>query len=168
MPPSSNAHGADLLQELYSAGLLVSLLVDEELANLGLPDQLFSFLGWISRLQPVTPGELAGEIGLPPTTVRDYVRRLIELGDVRKVPNPDDGRSYLLVLTPQGQERASRGWDAVMAAFSRLSRKLERPAADHLVATRELRLAARDALAEGGARRRAAGRARSSPNRLRS
>jgi DNA-binding MarR family transcriptional regulator len=152
---SSNAHEADLLQEIYSAGLLVSILVDDELAKLGLPDQLFSFLGWVSRLQPVTPGELAAETGLPPTTLRDYVRRLVKLGDVRKVPNPDDGRSYLLVLTPQGQERASRGWDAVVAAFSRLASKFERPAADHLVAARELRQAARDALAEGGARRSA-------------
>ena len=36
--------------------------------------QLFSFLGWIWRLQPVTPGTLAAETGLPPTTIRDYVR----------------------------------------------------------------------------------------------
>ena len=118
---------ADLLQELYSTGLLVGLLVDEELEKAGVPHALFSFLGWIARLQPVTPGTLAAETGLPPTTIRDYVRRLVERGDVRKIPNPTDGRSYYLVLTRKGQTLADRGWPAVVAAFERMAPHLERP-----------------------------------------
>ena len=97
----------DLLQELYSTGLLVGMLVDEELAKAGVPQQLFSFLGWVATLQPVTPGTLAAETGLPPTTIRDYVRRLVARGDVRKTPNPADGRSYFLVLTPKGRASPS-------------------------------------------------------------
>jgi len=137
----------DLLQELYSTGLLVGLLVDAELAKLGVPRALFSFIGWVSWLQPVTPGELAAETGLPPTTVRDYVRRLVERGDVRKTPNPDDGRSYHLVLTKKGMDVAARGWPAVVAAFERVERHLERPAAEHLAAMRELRRAVQKAIA---------------------
>jgi len=138
----------DLLQELYSTGLLVGLLVDAELAKADVPDQLFSFLGWVATLQPVTPGTLAAETGLPPTTIRDYVRRLVERGDVRKVPNPADGRSYHLVLTAQGQRVSERGWPAVVAAFERVARHLQRPAAEHLAASRELREAVRLALEE--------------------
>jgi DNA-binding MarR family transcriptional regulator len=141
----------DLLQELYSAGLLVGLLVDEELERIDVPRALFSFIGWIAWLQPVTPGALAAETGLPPTTIRDYVRRLVERGDVLKTPNPDDGRSYHLVLTPQGVDVATRGWPAVVAAFERIESHLERPAADHLAAMRELRSAARKALASDSA-----------------
>jgi DNA-binding MarR family transcriptional regulator len=145
---------ADLLQQLYTTGQLVALLVDEELARAGLSTQLFSFLGWVTRLQPVTPGTLAAETGLPPTTVRDYVRRLVERGDVIKRPNPNDGRSYHLVLTRQGQTRADRGWPAVLAAFRRMELYFERPAAEHLMASRELRNAAKQALAETPARAR--------------
>lgn len=143
-------HGrdADLLQELYSTGLLVGLLVDEELEKAGVPSQLFSFLGWVVRLQPVTPSVLAGETGLPPTTIRDYVRRLAERGDVQRIPNPRDGRSYHLVPTPKGQMLADRGWPAVVAAFQRVDRHLERPAVEHLTALRELRRAVKQALAE--------------------
>jgi DNA-binding MarR family transcriptional regulator len=155
MPARPEPPEADLLQELYTTGTLVALLVDEELARLGLPNQLFAFLGWVTRLQPVTPGTLVAETGLPPTTVRDYVRRLVERGDLRKSPNPDDGRSYRLVLTAQGQEVADRGWAAVVAAYERLAQRLDRPAEEHLVAARELRTAARDALADGKSRRRA-------------
>jgi DNA-binding MarR family transcriptional regulator len=137
----------DLLQELYSTGLLVGLLVDAELEKLDVPRALFSFIGWISSLQPVTPRALAAETGLPPTTIRDYVRRLVERGDVHKTPNPNDGRSYHLVLTPKGTEVANRGWPAVVAAFERVERHLARPASDHLAAMRELRRAVQEALA---------------------
>jgi DNA-binding MarR family transcriptional regulator len=151
---AAQAREADLLQELYSTGLLVGLLVDEELEKAGVPNDLFSFLGWVATLQPVTPGTLAAETGLPPTTIRDYVRRLGERGDVRKIPNPADGRSYHLVLTEQGQRVASQGWPAVVAAFDRVARHFRRPAADHLAASRELREAVRIALGESGGRAR--------------
>ncbi len=145
----------DLLQELYSTGLLVGMLVDEELAKIGVPDELFSFLGWVTRLEPVTPGRLAAETGLPPTTIRDYIRRLIASGDARKVPNPADGRSYHLVLTPKGKRITVQGWPAVVAAFERVERHLHGPADEHLAAMRELREAVRRALAESDAGRRA-------------
>jgi DNA-binding MarR family transcriptional regulator len=137
----------DLLQELYSTGLLVGLLVDAELQRLEVPQALFSFIGWVSWLQPVTPTTLAAETGLPATTIRDHIRRLVERGDVRKTPNPTDGRSYHLVLTRKGQNVADRGWPAVVAAFERVERHLERPASEHLSAMRELRRAVQQALA---------------------
>ncbi len=137
---------AALLQELYSAAVLVELLVGEELRAAGVAPQLFSFLGWISFLEPVTPGRLTAETGMPPTTIRDYIRRLVERSDVRKVANPDDGRSYHLVLTPKGRRLVDRGRPAVAAAFARLRPELERPAADHLAAVEELRRGLRQAL----------------------
>jgi DNA-binding MarR family transcriptional regulator len=138
----------DLLQEVFSTGALVGLLVDEELERIGVSRELFSFIGWITALQPVTPGTLAHETGLPPTTIRDYVRRLVERGDARRRPNPADGRSYLLELTVKGQRIADRGWPAVVAAYLRIVNHLERPAAEHLAAARELRRAVKLALAE--------------------
>lgn len=154
MPEILGRRDVDLLQELYSTGLLVGLLVDEELARTDVPDQLFSFIGWVTRLEPVTPGALSAETGLPPTTVRDYIRRLVASGDVRKIPNPDDGRSYHLVLTAKGRRTADLGWPAVVAAFERVERHLARPAGEHLANMRELRGAVRLALAESEARPR--------------
>jgi len=163
MPERRGRPDTDLLQELYSTGLLVELLVDEELAKVDVPDELFSFIGWVTRLEPVTPGALSAETGLPPTTVRDYVRRLVARGDVRKIPNPADGRSYHLVLTEKGRATAQRGWPAVLAAFERVERHLARPADEHLATMQELREAVRLALAESEARpRRPAAQAESS------
>ena len=140
-------HDAHLMQSVYTAGSLVAVLVGEELEKAGVAPELFSFLGWITLLQPVSPGGLAAETGMPPTTIRDYVRRLVERGDVRKVPNPADGRSYHLVLTAQGRRLSDRGWPAVVASFERLEPLLVRPAAEYLAIVEELRAGLRQALA---------------------
>jgi DNA-binding MarR family transcriptional regulator len=139
-------HDAHLMQTLYTAGSLVAVLVGEELEAAGVPPELFSFLGWIRVLEPVSPGGLAAETGMPPTTIRDYIRRLVERGDLRKAPNPADGRSYHLVLTAQGRRLSDRGWPAVIAAFERLEPGLRRPAAEYLAVVDELRAGLKQAL----------------------
>jgi DNA-binding MarR family transcriptional regulator len=146
-------HDAHLMQTLYSAGVLVSHLVSEELEAVGVMPELFSFLGWIRLLEPVSPGGLAAETGMPPTTIRDYIRRLVERGDLRKVANPADGRSYHLVLTARGRRLCDRGWPAVVAAFERLEATLERPAAEYLASVEELRHGLKLALGHEAARK---------------
>jgi DNA-binding MarR family transcriptional regulator len=138
-----------LLQEVYSTGNLVGFLVDRELQADGISPRLYSFIGWLHRLEPVTPGRLTEETGMPATTIRDYVRELVERGDARKVPNPDDGRSYLLELTPQGHDLADRGRPALLRALAQLEPRLKRPAGDYVAMTVELRLALREALTGG-------------------
>ena len=145
--PNPAGHDAHLMQSLYTAGSLVAVLVGEELEKAGVSPELFSFIGWVRLLEPVSPGGLAAETGMPPTTIRDYVRRLRERGDVRKVPNPADGRSYHLVLTAQGRRLSDRGWPAVISAFERLKPLLGRPAAEYLAVVEELRAGLRQALA---------------------
>ena len=112
-----------LLQEVYSTGNLVGFLVDRELEADGISPRLYSFLGWIHLLEPVTPGRLAEESGMPATTIRDYVREVVDRGDVRKVRNPEDGRSYLLELTSQGTASSStaagRRWTGRSRSSSR-------------------------------------------------
>ena len=66
-------------------------------------------LSFIGTLQPVTRTRLTEAMGVRRTTVRDLVARLIERGHVREEPNPRDGRSTLLTLTPAGQEIFDRG-----------------------------------------------------------
>lgn len=130
---------AVLLQEVYSAGTLVGSLVNEELRKGGVEPQLFSFLSWVRLLEPVTPGALSAETGIPPTTIRDYLRRLSERGDVVRVPNARDGRSYLVKLTQRGRRLVDRGAPLVGAVFLRVEPHLSRPAEEYAERARELR-----------------------------
>jgi DNA-binding MarR family transcriptional regulator len=128
-----------LLQEVYSAGTLVGSLVNDELRRGGVDPQLFSFLSWVRLLEPVTPGTLSAETGIPPTTIRDYLRRLRERGDVVRLPNERDGRSYLVKLTPRGRGLVDRGAPLVGAVFQRVEPHLPRPVDEYAERARELR-----------------------------
>jgi DNA-binding MarR family transcriptional regulator len=142
--------GHAILNEVYSTGMLMGVLVADELEAHGISVRLFSFLSWVQLLEPVTPGELATETGMPATTIRDQIRELVERGDVRKRRNPEDGRSYLLELTAQGRRLAESGRPALRAALARLEPHLERPADEYAATAVELRAAVRKALAGTG------------------
>jgi len=133
-----------LLQETYSVGILVGSLVNAELRAGGIDPQLFSFLGWIHLLEPVTPGQLAAATGMPPTTIRDYLRRLTERGDIVRMPNAADGRSYLIKRSARGRRLTDRGLPLVAAVFHRVEPHLERPVAEYIERARELRRALAD------------------------
>ena len=130
---------AVLLQELYSAGSLVASLVNAELRAGGIAPELFSFLSWVRLLEPVTPGVLAAETGIPPTTIRDYLRRLGKRGDIVRRPNPRDGRSYLVKLSPRGRRLVDRGAPMVGTVFRRVESHLPRPSREYADRARELR-----------------------------
>ena|SRR5215204_5214598 len=100
--------------------------------------QLFSFLGWVRLLEPVTPGELAAETGMPATTIRDHLRRLTERCHIARAPNPADGRSYLVKPMAQGRRVMDRGRPLVGAVFERVEPYLARPAAEYVERSREL------------------------------
>ena len=51
---------------------------------------------------PVQPTEMASWLGMPATTVSTYIARFLERGLVERRPNPDDGRSYVLALSADG------------------------------------------------------------------
>lgn len=61
-------------------------------------------LGLIRGAAGVPPTEMSRWLGMPATTVSTYVSRFEQRGLVRRSPNPDDGRSYLLELTPDGAD----------------------------------------------------------------
>jgi DNA-binding MarR family transcriptional regulator len=92
----------DYLLQLWLASAAAGELIGARLRSIGIEPHLFGLLSQIARREPVAPSVIASEEGMPVTTVRDNVQRLVERGLVRRVPNPDDGRSYRLVRTEGG------------------------------------------------------------------
>ncbi|HET7571034.1 MAG TPA: MarR family transcriptional regulator [Gaiellaceae bacterium] len=62
----------------------------------------FAVTGWLESSGPLTPTALARVLGMSPTTLSAMIGRLVRKGQVRRAPNPDDGRSYLIELTDAG------------------------------------------------------------------
>lgn len=63
----------------------------------------YAVASWLNICISATPSELAGDLGMPPTTLSSVIDSLVKKGHVRRVPNPEDGRSYLLQLTAKGK-----------------------------------------------------------------
>lgn len=71
--------------------------------GVGLTPPQITLLDWVARSPGSGVQELAARLGLAPPTVSVGVRRLEEMGLLRRQPNPQDGRSIRLFLTPRGQ-----------------------------------------------------------------
>ncbi len=100
-------------------------LVQRELAADAVEDDGYAMLSLIGVRAPVRLTELAFDLGLPLTTASDVVRRLESRGDVRRRPNPDDGRSSLFELTGSGTETWQRGFGALRRINAALERELD-------------------------------------------
>lgn len=89
-------------------------LVDRELKVEGVDTNHYAALSMIGAFGPLRLTELAAELGMPLTTASDIVKRLEGIRQVRRKPNPDDGRSTLLELTAAGDREWRRGWPALV------------------------------------------------------
>src|SRR5580765_4790042 len=98
-----------IINELGTASRYAHELAAAELRAAGVVPSEYGFLSFIGVLQPVTRTQLTHAVGLRRTTVRDIVKRLLERGHVREAPNPKDGRSTLLELTPEGRRIFAAG-----------------------------------------------------------
>ncbi len=65
-------------------------------------------LATVERHGPLTPSELAAIERVKRPTATRTLRVLAEAGLVERTPDPDDGRSTLVSLTPAGRERLRR------------------------------------------------------------
>jgi DNA-binding MarR family transcriptional regulator len=142
-PPRPN-----VLFQTYIAGQRLAALLDRHLETAGAPSSDFGLLSALGIWGPITPTELAARIGMPPTTLSSALARASERGDVERVPNPNDGRSYLVELSEEGQRAWRAGWPALRAALARLEQELAGSLDDVQEAIDRLDAAARAALDE--------------------
>jgi DNA-binding MarR family transcriptional regulator len=113
-----------ITNELLQAARYATELHDRELRAVGVDPTLYGPLSFIGTLQPVTRTKLVEATGERRTTQRDTIRRLLESGHVREVPNPEDGRSTLLELTAEGQKVFDEGLPVFRRVLHRIDAEL--------------------------------------------
>jgi DNA-binding MarR family transcriptional regulator len=97
-----------ILFDVFATNQKRERLIEEALAGTDLPPEDYPLYVFLGTTAPVTPTEVARELEMPLSTVLFRMRRLEERRHVERVPNPDDGRSYLLRLTPAGERLLAR------------------------------------------------------------
>jgi DNA-binding MarR family transcriptional regulator len=78
-------------------------LIEQALAGTDFPPEDYPFYVTIGADGPLTPTAMAELLMMPLSTVLFRFKRLERRGHAERIPNPDDGRSFLMRLTPQGQ-----------------------------------------------------------------
>lgn len=104
----------------YALSQQTQRLLDEHIDMSRMAGGAFAVYSVVGAAEPVTPSRLAEVLGMPPTSLSYIIRRMHEAGHLKRVRNPDDGRSVLLRLTPRGRkilDEALRGFADAIAAF---------------------------------------------------
>jgi DNA-binding MarR family transcriptional regulator len=113
-----------IINELLVATRYALEVANAELRAAGVDPDVYGPLSFVGTLQPVTRTVLAEATGQRRTTQRDALRKLVDDGFVREIPNPQDGRSTLLELTAKGQRIFDRGLPAFQRALARIDEAL--------------------------------------------
>ncbi|HKJ55510.1 MAG TPA: MarR family winged helix-turn-helix transcriptional regulator [Nitriliruptoraceae bacterium] len=92
-----------LLFQIFRTHLVSSKLVGRALEPTGLGGEDYAVYSYL-LFGPMTLTALADGTGMPLTTAADYVKRFDQRGHIVRQPNPDDGRSRLLSLTPAARD----------------------------------------------------------------
>ena len=94
----------DLALTVVLAGLAIADHIRDALVAEGIAEIRFSQLFVFARLErgPATIGDIAREMRFSHQAASTLVNQLEGAGLARRVRNPDDGRSRLVELTPEG------------------------------------------------------------------
>lgn len=128
----------DLLLDLWSAAVRTEELVERSVERTGMPAENFALHSMIGMKGPITPTAIAERTGVPLSTVVFRVRKLIVAGFVRRAPNPNDRRSYLLTLTDEGRQVLNRAMPGFRSAVRSMQSRLQLPPHQVQAALRDL------------------------------
>jgi DNA-binding MarR family transcriptional regulator len=109
---------------LYIVGALVARLLEEELAPSRLTANDLGLLSAVGQAGRTTPTELSVLLGTPPTTLTRRIRALVQRRYIRRIANPDDGRSYQIELTRTGHRVWLSSLTAVQRTLARIDDEL--------------------------------------------
>jgi DNA-binding MarR family transcriptional regulator len=140
---------SSLLFDLFAANQQVKTLLTAAMAAVELKPDEYAVYSGVFEFGPIKPTDLAAVVGMPPTTLSHYIRRMREAGHVLEKRDPADGRSRTLSLTRTGlaaHRQANRAFEVAYGAFVKRVRSEGRVKA----ALATIEAAARDALADIG------------------
>jgi len=160
--PAGRHRRLSFLFDLFAVEHRVRALLGQTMADAGLRPDEYAIYSAVLVAGPLTISALAQLVGMPLTTVSDYVRAMTSRGHAHRSQNPADSRSYLVALTEDGTAAHAAAKVAFAAALDRIRRALPIPEQDLSTALRALDEAVRQVTEElatgaGDRHQRAAG-----------
>lgn len=137
---------SSVLFDLFAASQRVRTLLTVAMDGSGLTPDEYAVYSALLEFEPLSPTEMAQVVGMPPTTMSHYVRDMRERGHLQEQPNPRDGRSRMLRLSPAGLGAHQRANAAFEEAYSRFVAGIADPEGSK-ASLQEIETAADEALA---------------------
>src|SRR3954447_22383156 len=125
MPTDPRSRGRNVLFRVFILGQLTNDLLAGSMARYKLNSNDFAVASAIKAFQPVTPSRLAALLGMKPTTLSSYLRRLEAKRQIKRRPNPDDGRSFLLEMTKIGDKNVLAAYPALRGSIAQVHEQLD-------------------------------------------
>src|SRR5215469_7716883 len=100
--PESGSGGPTILLDVFLTNQRRKRMIEAALAQTELPAEDYPVYVLVGAEGPWTPTGLARRLEMPLSTMLFRLGRLERRGHAERVPNPDDRRSYLIRLTPEG------------------------------------------------------------------
>jgi len=114
----------NVLFDVWLVSRATHALVDDAVRSAGLDADEFAIYSVLASTEGMTPTELAHWMAAPATTVSSYVKRFERRGHVRRVPNPDDRRSYRVQLTADGRSAHRDAGELFQPVLDEVTRRL--------------------------------------------
>src|SRR5215475_1562503 len=95
--------GPTILLDLFLTNQHRKRMIEAALAEAELPADDYPLYVLVGAEGPWTPTGLSKRLEMPLSTMLFRLGRLERRGHAERVPNPDDGRSYLIRLTEEGE-----------------------------------------------------------------
>ena len=122
---TARSRGRNVLFRLFILGQLANDLLDQTMVRMKLNPNDFAVQSAIRAFQPITPTRLAALLGMRPTTLSSYLRRLEDRRQIRRRPNPEDGRSFLIETTKLGERNVIAAFPALQGAIAQVHERLD-------------------------------------------
>ena len=123
-PGDASADGGDthsLLFDVFVLGQAVAELLAVAMADSPLTPGEYARYSVVFEEEAVTPTAMARRLSMPLTTIVDDLRHMEARGHLRRIPNPGDGRSYMVTLSADGlraHREANRRFEIAYARFT--------------------------------------------------
>ncbi|MEO6501936.1 MAG: MarR family transcriptional regulator [Jatrophihabitantaceae bacterium] len=107
---------------VFALGQQLGNLLQQAMTNAPLTPNEFAVYSALRLMQPTTPTQLAGALGMKATTLSSVLVRMSKSGHVKRRRNPADGRSVILTLSAGGvrvTEACFAGFGVAIEAFRR-------------------------------------------------
>jgi len=114
-PPRHTTYS--LFFDLFVLGQRVRELLAVAMATSPLRADEYAIYSVVFEDEAVSPTSMAAQLAMPLTTVVDAIRTMERRGHARRMPNPRDGRSYLVVLTGEGLRAHADAHDRFDVAY---------------------------------------------------